>query len=215
MLNLSEEQSPKGNSAKGKKGTKDSKAGKSPAKSPAKSSSPAKSGGKTPTSKNKKGSKPVTPVPAQTEVAVSALPKIDENLPPQPGAPNYVYISEKIDSRMSKVLCDHWDVIENTYMDSSKFVFRKIRSEREQIIRYFFNIKSNFKEYLRRPDIKQIEVESFIKVNVNRLYFRIEIVSKIKKGKSIPERLRNPSFKQDSYRNRLSISTCPFKSIPS
>ena len=99
------------------------------------------------------------------EVQAPPPPIAEENLPPQPGSPNYVYINEKIDLRISKILCDHWDVIENTYIDSSKFVFRKIRNEREQIIRYFFSIKSNFKEYLKRPDTKQIEVEAFVKVS--------------------------------------------------
>lgn len=64
---------------------------------------------------------------------------------------------------MAKIICNHWDIVENSYIDNSKFVFRKIRNEREQIIRYFFTIKSNFKEYLKRPDTKQIEVESFVK----------------------------------------------------
>lgn len=94
------------------------------------------------------------------------MPKGDEPpQPPQPGADDYTYVNEKLDMRMAKILSDHWDVIENTYINSSKFVFRRIRNEREQIIRYFFSIKSNFKEYLRRPDTKQIEVEVFVKVS--------------------------------------------------
>lgn len=64
-----------------------------------------------------------------------------------------------------KILCDHWDVIEIGYINGVKFVFRKIRREREQIIRYFFEIKKNFFEFLTRPDTKQIEAENFVKVN--------------------------------------------------
>jgi hypothetical protein len=65
---------------------------------------------------------------------------------------------------MAKIMCDHWDVIENSYLDNSKFVFRKIRNEREQIIRYYFAIKNNFKDYLKRPDTKQLEIDAFVKV---------------------------------------------------
>lgn len=65
---------------------------------------------------------------------------------------------------MAKICCDYWDIIENGYIKNSKFVFRNIRYEREQIIRYLFNTKSDFVEYLKRPDAKQIEIESFIKV---------------------------------------------------
>jgi hypothetical protein len=165
-FSIEAQSSPK-SSAKGKKGGKDSKAtnAKSPkAKSPDKSVSPKGSKATTPKSKGKKGSKPATPVPAQTEAP--QVPKGDEPpQPPQPGADDYTYVNEKLDMRMAKILSDHWDVIENTYINSSKFVFRRIRNEREQIIRYFFSIKSNFKEYLRRPDTKQIEVEVFVKVS--------------------------------------------------
>ena len=73
-------------------------------------------------------------------------------------------MDEKLDAGLAKILCDHWDVIEGTYVNGSKHVFRKIRGEREQIIRYFFNSKTNFKQYLRRPDTKQLDVDSFIKV---------------------------------------------------
>lgn len=94
----------------------------------------------------------------------NSVAKSDEPALPQPGSDDWVYVSEKIDTRLAKILSDHWDLVENTYISGSKYVFRKIRSEREQIIRYFFNIKLNFKQYLRRPDTKQVYVDAFIKV---------------------------------------------------
>ena len=75
-----------------------------------------------------------------------------------------MYVNEKIDSKLTKILCDLWDVVEIRYVNGVKFVFRKIRKEREQIIRYLFEIKRSFFEYLTRPDTKQIETENFIKV---------------------------------------------------
>lgn len=138
------------NSAKTKKGSK--------SKSPDKSKSP--KGSKksaSPKGRSKKSSKPSSPVNQEPVIE----PPKDES--PQPGSNDYVYIGEKMDMRMAKILCDHWDVVENSYISNSKFVFRKIRIEREQIIRYFHKIKSDFEDYLKRPDTKQIELESFIK----------------------------------------------------
>jgi hypothetical protein len=96
-------------------------------------------------------------------VEQAPAPKNDE---PQPGDDNYTYVVEKVEDKMAKIVCDYWDIIELSYINGSKFVFRKIRVEREQIIRYFFTIKTNFLDYLKRPDTKQIELEAFIKVNI-------------------------------------------------
>lgn len=65
---------------------------------------------------------------------------------------------------MAKILCNQWDVVENSYVENAKYVFRKIRVNKEEIIRYFFDMKTDFKEYLRRPDTKQEFVDIFIKV---------------------------------------------------
>lgn len=84
--------------------------------------------------------------------------------PAKPGSHDWQYVEEKLDNKIARILCDHWDVTENSYIDNSKHVFRKIRAEREQIIRYFYNIKATFKEYLKRPDSKQVYVDAFVKV---------------------------------------------------
>ena len=65
--------------------------------------------------------------------------------------------------KIAKIICDQWELVEITYTNGIKFIFRKIRKEREQIIRYLFQIKRNFLDYLKRPDTKQIELEFFIK----------------------------------------------------
>ena len=38
-------------------------------------------------------------------------------------------------------MAPHWEGVENTYVGGSKIVFRKIREERENIIRYYFQIR--------------------------------------------------------------------------
>lgn len=65
--------------------------------------------------------------------------------------------------KIAKIICDQWELVEITYTNGIKFIFRKIRKEREHIIRYLFQIKRNFLDYLKRPDTKQIELEFFIK----------------------------------------------------
>ena len=110
-----------------------------------------------------KGDKTKSPIP---EDQATITTKSDEPAAPQPGSDEWVYVAEKVDPRLAKILCDHWDLVENIYINGSKYVFRKIRTEREQIIRYFFNIKLNFKEYLRRPDTKQVYVDAFVKVTL-------------------------------------------------
>lgn len=145
-------------SGKGKKDSKkDSKGTKSPkAQSPAKSKSSRKSASPKP-----KGKKESTPAP---EVEAVQTPKPDEPQPPEPGSEDWQYVSEKLLDNVAKILCDQWDIVEDSYVEGSKYVFRKIRGDREKIIRYFFSIKQDFKEYLRRPDTKQEFIDTFIKM---------------------------------------------------
>ena len=65
---------------------------------------------------------------------------------------------------MAKILAPQWDMIEKQYVDNSKVVFRNIREERERIIRYFYQIRKDYKSYLRRPDSKQEFVSAWQKV---------------------------------------------------
>ena len=149
-------------STKSKKGAKSPKGDKSPAKE--KSQSPAKGSkkGDSAKTKSKKGTTP--PPPAEPEPA----PVQNEPKPPEPGSEDWIYVNEKLSVLVARILCNHWDVVENSYVENAKFVFRKIRVDREDIIRYFHNIKKDFKEFLRRPDTKQEFVDTFVKV----IFFR-------------------------------------------
>ncbi|XP_022100241.1 sperm flagellar protein 2-like isoform X2 [Acanthaster planci] len=75
--------------------------------------------------------------------------------PPQPGSEDWVYVDEPIDEALALVLAPHWENTEATYVASSKHVFHNIRDERENIYHYFYKVRRDFEEYLRRPDSKQ------------------------------------------------------------
>ncbi len=65
---------------------------------------------------------------------------------------------------LAGILSNEWEEVEKAYIDHSKDVFHKVRDERENIIRYFYQIRRDYQDYLRRPDHKQEFVESWQKV---------------------------------------------------
>lgn len=118
-----------------------------------------KSRGSSPKSKKGSGKKAKTPEPEpEPEPEVPAGPP-----PPQPGSEEWEFVDQFIQAHLAKVLADHWEHIENTYIKNGKFVFRKIRDERENIYRYFYQIRKDFLAYLQRPDHKQEFVSQFQK----------------------------------------------------
>ncbi|RKP16499.1 hypothetical protein ROZALSC1DRAFT_25207, partial [Rozella allomycis CSF55] len=58
-------------------------------------------------------------------------------------------------------LADQWATMENVFVNGVKFIFRSIRREKESILRYFFNVKRKYEEYLQRPDDKQFFINKF------------------------------------------------------
>ncbi len=159
-------------SSKGKRSvSKDAAKSKSP-KGSKKAPSPAPSKAKSPTASKlgKNRSKATTPVNGMTTPTQSILtaaeindPSLPVVEPAKPGSADWAFVDEKLDTTIAKILSDHWHVTEASYINNSKHVFRKIRSEREQVIRYFFSVKTTFKAYLRRPDSKQVFVDAFVK----------------------------------------------------
>lgn len=152
-------------SAKGKRSTANAKSkspkGSKKAVSPAPSQKP-----KSPAASKlgKHASKATTPTGHMTPTQSIMTHESNETLESvKPGSADWVYVSDSLDNKIAKILCDHWDVTENCYINGTKHVFRKIRSEREQCIRYFFNVKTTFKEFLRRPDTKQVYLDAFVK----------------------------------------------------
>ena len=65
---------------------------------------------------------------------------------------------------LAQALCPYWDEIESTYIDSSKTVFRKVRQERERVIRHLYQMRKDFVAFLKRPDTKQDFLSQWQKV---------------------------------------------------
>ncbi|XP_060552949.1 sperm flagellar protein 2-like isoform X2 [Ruditapes philippinarum] len=143
------------------KSPKDKKRDKSgsPKRSAGSKDSAKKSRGSSPKSKKGSGKKAKTPEPEpEPEPEVPAGPP-----PPEPGSEEWEFVDQFINQNLAKVLADHWEHVENMYIKNGKFVFRKVRDERENIYRYFFQIRKDFLAYLRRPDHKQEFVSQFQK----------------------------------------------------
>jgi len=43
---------------------------------------------------------------------------------------------------LAEALCQCWEMIETSYVDNCKKVFMMMRLERDQIIRYFYDVRS-------------------------------------------------------------------------
>lgn len=83
--------------------------------------------------------------------------------PPAPGSEEWVFADMDINNKLAEILAKYWEDIEQTYVTNSKYVFRKVRDERENIYRYFYQIRKDFMAYLRRPDNKQVYISQWQK----------------------------------------------------
>ncbi|KAK3767112.1 hypothetical protein RRG08_017986 [Elysia crispata] len=149
-------------SAKSKGSSKDKdKKSKSPKGKKSESGSAKGKGsrGSSPKSAGKKGSKKSrTPEPEPEPEPEPTGPP-----PPKPGDEDWDFVDLPLDMDLAKVLVMHWEEIEKAYVNNCKSVFRNIRSERENIYRYLFQVRKDFVHYLRRPDCKQEFVEQWQK----------------------------------------------------
>ncbi|KAL8590470.1 hypothetical protein ACOMHN_011683 [Nucella lapillus] len=125
-------------SKEGKKDLKRSKSG-----SPKREASSKKSDGK----KSSRGSSPKSPKRKGSGKKV----KTPE---PEP-EPEPEFVDLDVEPVLASVLATQWEGLEKNYVANSKHVFHQVRQERENIYRYFFQIRKDFQNYLRRPDHKQ------------------------------------------------------------
>ncbi|KAL8583785.1 hypothetical protein ACOMHN_036420 [Nucella lapillus] len=98
----------------------------------------------------------ITLEPADAEPEVPAGPQT-----PQPGDEEWEFVDRQLDPALADVLSHHWEGVETTYVANCKHIFRQARQERENIYRYFFQVRKDFLNYLRRPDCKQSLVEQW------------------------------------------------------
>ncbi|XP_074662046.1 sperm flagellar protein 2-like [Tubulanus polymorphus] len=121
---------------------------KSPNKSKSRESSGKRSGGsgkeksspKGSAKRGRSGKKSKTPEPIEPIEPLEPLEPAGPP-PPQPGSQQWTFVDLPIEPELASVLATNWDAIETTYLSNSKVVFRNVREERENVIRYFYQIK--------------------------------------------------------------------------
>ncbi|NWU07218.1 SPEF2 protein, partial [Cephalopterus ornatus] len=107
---------------------------------------------------------PVTEVKPLLDTEETPLPVIDQDLPPspetppppiEPGSDEWIYVDEPLPQEIIDFLVPYWEMIENAYINTIKTVLRCLRDEQYTMIHYIADIRKNFQDYLKRPDLKQ------------------------------------------------------------
>ncbi|KAM6290170.1 sperm flagellar protein 2 [Aegotheles albertisi] len=84
------------------------------------------------------------------------LPPIPVAPPPiEPGSDEGIYVDEPVAKEISDFLVPYWEMVENTYINTIKTILRCLRDEQHSVICYLADIRKNFQDYLKRPDLKQ------------------------------------------------------------
>ncbi|XP_027564920.1 sperm flagellar protein 2 isoform X6 [Neopelma chrysocephalum] len=101
------------------------------------------------------------PLPGTEE---KPLPCTDDLLPPspetppppvEPGSDEWIYVDEPLPQEIIDFLVPYWEMIENAYINTIKTILRCLRDEQYTMIHYIADIRENFQDYLKRPDLKQ------------------------------------------------------------
>nr|XP_039269921.1 sperm flagellar protein 2-like [Styela clava] len=115
-----------------------------------------RSGSRKGSAKSKK-SRSRTPTPTPQPEEVQGPP------PPKPGEPDWNYVDELLPMECARIAVPMWDNTESTFKNTCMHIFHQIRVEREGIIRYIYQSRSDFRQHLRRPDPKQAFVDAWQK----------------------------------------------------
>ncbi|NWY56475.1 SPEF2 protein, partial [Chionis minor] len=84
------------------------------------------------------------------------LPPIPVAPPPiEPGSDEWIYVDEPLPKEIPGFLVPYWEMVENAYMNTIKTVLRCLRDEQHSVIYYLADVRKNFQDYLKRPDLKQ------------------------------------------------------------
>jgi len=110
--------------------------------------------------KNNKGIKPSSPhLPNANESAAVKTVNPPSKLVPTDA--DYTFVFEAIQQDLYKPLVKIWDATEKKYIATLKEIFRKIRTEREEILMYLYNTRTQYTTYLKRSDRKQPFINSW------------------------------------------------------
>ncbi|XP_040398128.1 sperm flagellar protein 2 isoform X2 [Cygnus olor] len=84
------------------------------------------------------------------------VPPIPVTQPPiEPGSHEWIYVDEPLPKEIPDFLVPYWENIENAYVNTIKAILRCLRDEQHSVIYYLADIRKNFQDYLKRPDLKQ------------------------------------------------------------
>ncbi|KAM6391698.1 sperm flagellar protein 2 [Rhynochetos jubatus] len=84
------------------------------------------------------------------------LPPMPVAPPPiEPGSDGWIYVDEPLPEEVPGFLVPYWEMVENVYVNTIKTVLRYLRDEQHSVIYYSANVRKNFQDYLKRPDLKQ------------------------------------------------------------
>ncbi|XP_051498713.1 LOW QUALITY PROTEIN: sperm flagellar protein 2 [Apus apus] len=84
------------------------------------------------------------------------LPSIGVAPPPiEPGSEKWIYVDEPLPKEIPHFLVPYWEMVENSYINSIKTIFRCLRDEHHSVIYYLADIRKKFQNYLKCPDLKQ------------------------------------------------------------
>ncbi|XP_048100360.1 sperm flagellar protein 2 isoform X3 [Alosa alosa] len=72
-----------------------------------------------------------------------------------PGSDDWVYVDEPLPKEVSEYLVPYWDNVCDSYVTNVKAVMQNLRRERNLIIHHLHSVRDDFKQYLKRPDLKQ------------------------------------------------------------
>ncbi|XP_012662505.1 sperm flagellar protein 2 [Otolemur garnettii] len=141
--------------------------------------------------------------------------------PPKPGSEEWVYVDEPIPEEIPSFLLPYWELIENSYINTIKTVHRHLREYQKTVLAYLYEIRTCFREFLRRPEYKQDfvsqwqadfnslpddlwddeETKAELHQRVNDLRDRLWDICEARKEEAEQERLDviNESWLQDSF----------------
>ncbi|KAM9167867.1 sperm flagellar protein 2 [Mergus octosetaceus] len=93
------------------------------------------------------------PLPVTSQDLVPSIPVTPP--PIEPGSDEWIYVDEPLPKEIPDFLVPYWENIENAYVSTIKAILRCLRDEQHSIIYYLADIRKNFQDYLKRPDLKQ------------------------------------------------------------
>ncbi|NXK55383.1 SPEF2 protein, partial [Chauna torquata] len=84
------------------------------------------------------------------------LPPVPVTPPPiKPGSDEWIYVDEPIPKEIPDFLVPYWENVENAYVSTIKTILRCLRDEQHSMIYYLADIRKNFQDFLKHPDLKQ------------------------------------------------------------